>query len=163
MTLDYQTIFKELNKESIDYLVVGGLAVNFHGIPRMTYDIDLMVSLDSANIMRIVSKLANWGYRPRAPVKPEHLADKEKRDNWIKEKGMKAFSFYNENEAIGEIDLIIDSPIPYNELKGRQIKLTVSGTYIPVISIRDLIELKIQAGRKQDLSDAEHLTAILEQ
>ena len=49
--LDYQTIFKKLNQKKIDYLVVGGLAVNFHGIPRMTYDLDLMILLEPNNIL----------------------------------------------------------------------------------------------------------------
>jgi len=35
MEIDFQTIFKELNRIGIDYLVVEGLAVNFHGVPRM--------------------------------------------------------------------------------------------------------------------------------
>ena len=50
MELDFQRIFKELNKLKIDYLVIGGLAVNFHGVPRMTYDIDLMLLLRPENI-----------------------------------------------------------------------------------------------------------------
>jgi len=68
--LDYQTIFREFNKLAIDYLVVGGLAVNFHGVPRMTYDIDLMVLLESTNILRLVSQLSQWGYKPKVPVDP---------------------------------------------------------------------------------------------
>ncbi len=36
MELDYWTIFKEFHKNNIDYLVVGGLAVNLHGVPRIT-------------------------------------------------------------------------------------------------------------------------------
>ena len=51
MELDYKAIFKELNEAGIDYLVVGGLAVNFHGIPRMTYDIDLMILPEPGNIL----------------------------------------------------------------------------------------------------------------
>jgi hypothetical protein len=35
MNLDYKKIFMGLNRAGIDYLVVGGLAVNFHGIPRI--------------------------------------------------------------------------------------------------------------------------------
>ncbi|NWF76170.1 MAG: hypothetical protein HXY53_06300, partial [Nitrospirae bacterium] len=65
MKLDYKNIFKELNKQKIDYLVVGGLAVNFHGVPRMTYDIDLMIMLQSENISKLVVKLTEWGYRPK--------------------------------------------------------------------------------------------------
>jgi len=163
MPLDYQTIFRELNKQGINYLVAGGLAVNFHGIPRMTYDIDLIVSLDTENILKILSRLKTWGYLPRAPVDPEQLLDEEIRNTWIQDKGMKAFSFYNDKEAIGEIDLIIDSPIPFNELKARSINIPIKELNVPVISIKDLIEIKTQAGRKQDLADAEHLRKLPDQ
>ena len=162
MELDYQTIFEGLNKENIDYLVVGGLAVNFHGIPRMTYDIDLMIHLESENILKLVSKFANWGYRPRVPVNPEDLADEKKRNSWIQDKNMKAFTFYNEDQPIGEVDLVIESPIPYDDLRARAIKIRLEGQEIPVVSIQDLVELKIEAGRKQDISDVENLRAILE-
>jgi len=163
MPLDYQTIFRELNKEKINYLVAGGLAVNFHGIPRMTYDIDLIISLATDNISRILSKLKTWGYLPRAPVDPEQLMDEGIRNAWIKDKGMKAFTLYNDNEAIGEIDLIIDCPIPFDQLKARSINIPIKGLNIPVICLKDLIEIKSQAGRKQDLADAEHLKKLLDQ
>jgi hypothetical protein len=162
MELDYKTIFEELNKENIDYLVVGGLAVNFHGIPRMTYDIDLMIHLDSENILKLVSKFVGWGYRPRVPVNPEDLADEKKRNGWIQEKNMKAFTFYNESQAIGEVDLVVESPIPYDDLRARAIIIRLEGQAIPVVSIQDLIELKLEAGLNQDISDVENLRAILE-
>ena len=162
MRLDYRTIFEELNKDRIDYVLVGGLAVNFHGIPRMTYDIDLIIALESENITRLVSKMTGWGYRPRIPVDPRELADKDKRSDWIVNKNMKAFTFYSESEAIAEIDLLIDSPISYEELKGRAVVFDLEGVRVPVVSVLDLIEMKMIAGRQQDLSDAEHLKIILE-
>jgi hypothetical protein len=100
MELDFQRIFKEFNKLKVDYLVVGGLAVNFHGVPRMTYDIDPVILLESANIKKIVTKLKKWGYRPRVPVDPIELADSRKRNAWIQEKGMKAINFYSENDTL---------------------------------------------------------------
>jgi len=112
MDLDFQTIFKELNKLGIDYLVVGGLAVNFHGVPRMTYDIDLMIHLQAENILKLVGKLRQWGYRPKIPVDPRDLADEMKRNSWIHEKGMKALNFYSETLPIGEIDIVLNSSIP---------------------------------------------------
>ncbi|RPJ09983.1 MAG: hypothetical protein EHM36_03760, partial [Deltaproteobacteria bacterium] len=104
MELDYRTIFKELNRRGIHYMVVGGLAVNFHGIPRMTYDIDLMVSLEPENLLKLVDTLSEWGYRPKVPIDPKDLADEQKRNLWKKEKGMKAVHFYSETAPIGEID-----------------------------------------------------------
>ena len=160
--LDYKVIFKELNKLGIDYLVVGGLAVNFHGVPRMTYDIDLMILLQSDNIVRLVTKLTQWGYKSKIPVDPKDLANEVKRNIWIQNKGMKALNFYSEKLPIGEIDLVFDSPIPYDKLKGRAVKVELQGDRVPVVSIRDLIELKQRAGRKQDLADIESLKTILE-
>jgi hypothetical protein len=43
MELVFQHIFEEFKKQKIDYLILGGLAVNLHGVPRMTYDIDIMI------------------------------------------------------------------------------------------------------------------------
>jgi predicted nucleotidyltransferase len=162
MELDYKTIFKELNKLNIDYLVVGGLAVNFHGVPRMTYDIDLMILLQSDNILNLVNRLTQWGYKPKIPIDPRELADTSKRDSWIKDKGMQAVNFYSETLSIGEIDIVIDAPIPYDKLKSKAVTIKLEEVKIPTISIHDLIELKSQTGRKQDLSDVEHLRMVLE-
>ena len=160
--LDYQTIFKELNQVGIDYLVVGGLAVNFHGIPRMTYRIDLMILLEPENILKLVTKLTLWGYRPKIPIDPRDLADETKRTSWVHDKGMKALNFYSETLPIGEIDILIETPIPYEELKNRAIRIELQDVKIPTVSIHDLIELKLRAGRKQDLADVEHLRIVLE-
>jgi predicted nucleotidyltransferase len=162
MELDFQTIFKELNRVGIDYLVVGGLAVNFHGVPRMTYDIDIMVLLESENIFKLVTKLNQWGYKPKIPIDPRDLADETKRNSWVHDKGMKALNFYSETLPIGEIDIVIDAPIPYEELRSRAIRVELQDEKIPTVSIHDLIELKLRAGRKQDLADVEHLRLALE-
>ncbi len=163
MELDFQRIFRELSDEDIDYVVIGGLAVNLHGIPRMTYDIDLMILLKTENINKIVAKLKTWGYSPRAPVEPGALADEQVRNSWVQEKNTKALSFHSAEQPVGEIDLIIDSPIPYEDLRKRAIIFDIEGVKVPVISIPDLIELKLKSGRKQDLSDVEHLRSLLEE
>jgi predicted nucleotidyltransferase len=75
---------------------------------------------------------------------------------------MKALNFYSETLSIGEIDLIVDSPISYDRLKKGAVMIELQGGKVPTISIRDLIELKLYAGRKQDYSDIEHLKMILE-
>lgn len=162
MDLDFQSIFKEFNRLKIDYLVIGGLAVNFHGVPRMTYDIDFMILLKEENIRKLVSKLADWGFRPKVPINPMDLADEAGRDSWIKEKGMKAVNFYSEASPIGEIDIVFDSPIPYGELKSRSVMIEIEGEKIPTVSIHDLIKLKQNSGRKQDVADVEYLQMILE-
>lgn len=161
MRLDYRVFFKTLNKLKIDYLVVGGLAVNFHGIPRMTYDIDLMILLEPQNIRKLVAKLSQWGYKPQAPVDPQDLADESIRKSWIQEKRLVAFNLYCETLPIGEIDLVIKSPIPYEKLKARAARIEIEGEKVPVVSLEDLIKLKKKTGRTQDLADVDHLKRLL--
>lgn len=162
MELDYKTIFKELNEAGVDYLVIGGLAVNLFGVPRLTYDVDLMILLEKENVKRLMARLTRWGYKPKIPVDPLDFADETKRNSWIEEKGMKAFNFYSEDSPVGEIDIVINSPIPYHALKERAVVIPLQEIRIPVISIHDLITLKLHAGRKQDLSDVEYLKIIIE-
>jgi hypothetical protein len=160
--MDYEAIFSGLSREMIDYLIVGGLAVNFHGIPRMTYDIDVMISLEKPNILKTVSMLDSWGYRPQVAVDPRDLTDQETRNQWIQDKNMRALSFYNQQSPMGEIDLIIDTPIPYERLKAGAVIFEVKGNPVPVVSIQDLIELKRLSGRRQDNSDVEHLLKVMQ-
>ena len=87
--VDYLSFFKGLEDRKVDYLLIGGLAVNFHGIPRMTYDIDIMILLEEGNVRSLVELLQDWGYRPRVPENPIHLADEKKRKVWLEEKAMK--------------------------------------------------------------------------
>lgn len=75
---------------------------------------------------------------------------------------MKAFNLYSDSQPIGEIDIVIDSPMTYDELKSRAVLIEFPGGPVPVVSIHDLIRLKSHAGRKQDLADVEHLKLILE-
>ncbi|MDD5224876.1 MAG: hypothetical protein PHE84_12900 [bacterium] len=160
--LNYLGIFKKFNDLKIDYLVVGGLAVNFHGIPRMTYDVDLAVKLTKENILKVVRQLTEWGYKPKAPVKPEEFADPKARARWMKEKNMKAFNFYHHEQPLAEIDLVFDLPVSYSRLKANAVFIRISEELIPVIRIRDLIVVKTKSGRKQDLSDVENLKRIME-
>ena len=160
--MDYYEIFKKFNELKIDYLIVGGLAVNLHGVPRMTYDIDIMIKLEKKNISKIVKQLIEWGYRLKMPVDPMELGDIKKIKNRIKEKGMKAINFYHSDFPIAEIDIVVDSPIPYSKLKSNAIYVEVSDERLPVINIHDLIYIKSKAGRKQDMADVESLKKILE-
>ena len=42
----YLNLFKALEKHKVQYLLVGGLAMNLHGVPRTTMDVDLVLALD---------------------------------------------------------------------------------------------------------------------
>ena len=96
--LNYIDIFSELNKNKIKYIVCGGIAVNLLGIPRMTYDVDLLLNMDDDNLKKFLELLKKWGFKPRVPVNIMDFALKENREKWIKEKNMKAFNLYRSEE-----------------------------------------------------------------
>jgi len=158
--LDYLGIFKELNKKRVNYIVVGGIAINLYGIPRMTYDIDLLLDLEDINLEKFLQLLKKWGFMPKAPVDIMDFAKKELRDNWIKNKNMKAFNLYNKEWAMSEIDIIINSPLDYQKASQKIKKIIIQGVTIPTISIEDLIKMKKNTGRKQDKADVRYLERI---
>jgi len=159
--MDYHEIFKRLNDLKIDYLITGGLAVNLYGIPRMTYDIDIMIKLDEKNISKIIKEILKWGYKLKIPLNPQELMNLKKLKKLIKEKNLKAITFYNEKEVLSQIDIIIWSPIPYEKLKLNSKYFKILDERVPVIGIKDLIFIKSKIKRKQDKIDVENLKKIL--
>lgn len=89
----YEQVFRGLNEAGVKYLVAGGMAVNLHGAPRFTHDLDLILLLEQNNVKKTIDVLQNLDYAVRLPVDPEKFADAKTRERWIKEKDMKAFTF----------------------------------------------------------------------
>lgn len=155
--LDYLGIFKELNAKKIKYIVVGGLAVNFHGVPRMTYDIDLLLYLEDKNLKKFMSLMKKWCFKPKVPVDIMDFAKKKNRQDWIENKNMKAFNLVNPDWAVSEIDIIIDSPVNY-EMAAMNIKYSkFQDIIVPTISEDDLIKMKKVSNRQQDKKDIIYL------
>ena len=155
--LDYIGIFKELNKKRIKYIVCGGLAVNLLGIPRMTYDIDLLVKMDDDNIGKLLKLLKSWGFKPKVPVYIKDFAIKEKRNACIKNKNMKTFCVINSKWAISEIDILIDVPIDYEKAIKKVVFKQMDNIKIPVICVEHLVKMKKNTGRQQDKADIKYL------
>ena len=59
---DFKEFLKLLNSEQIEYLIVGGYAVSFHGYPRPTGDLDVWVPVDPATATGLVAALAKFGF-----------------------------------------------------------------------------------------------------
>jgi len=158
--LDYLAIFKKFNEQGIRYIVVGGIAVNLYGIPRMTYDIDLLLYMDDGNIKKFLELLKKWGFKPKVPVAMMDFASKDKRKEWIQDKNMKAFNLVNPEWAISEIDIVLNSPVNYEQAHTRVNHIALHGVSVPVLSLDDLIKMKQEAGREQDKSDIRYLRSL---
>jgi len=155
----YEKILKEFQKQKVKYLLVGGIAVNLLGSFRNTADMDILVDMADENLRKIITILKKNGYHVKQPVEPLQFADEKIRKNWIKNKNMKVFNFYKDDD-LQEVDIIIDSPVSYQKAKKNAIIIKMKDLNIQVISIDDLIKMKQKAGRKIDQADIEELQII---
>ena len=158
----YLPLFKALNDADVKYVVVGGVATVLHGYARLTMDIDLIVDLVPDEATRAVRTLESLGFKPRVPVPAAQFADAAKRKEWIEQKGMTVFSFFNATNPMLTIDLFVHHPIPFTDLRSRAVCMVIDGVPVYICSIDDLIALKQLAGRPQDLQDIEKLRLIQE-
>src|SRR5437588_765570 len=69
---DFREFCSLLNEEKIDYLIVGGYAVAFHGAPRATGDIDILIRPEHEQVVRLLTAIERFGF-PTAGVTPEYL------------------------------------------------------------------------------------------
>jgi DNA-binding transcriptional LysR family regulator len=59
---DLRELFALLASREVDFVIVGGHAVAFHGFPRFTGDVDLFVRPSPENAARILASLAEFGF-----------------------------------------------------------------------------------------------------
>ena len=149
----YPRIFKKLEEKK----VIGGIAINLHGIQRATSDIDLMLAMDKENILKFVSLTKELGLSPKVPVKAEELANAEKLKEWREEKNMKVFSFRDIDNPYISIDIMTKNYLSFEKAFKKRIITEAWGVTVNVASINDLIKLKEIAGRPIDLADIEAL------
>lgn len=143
MNPDYIDMLKCLNAAQVDYLLVGGWAVNLYGYVRTTVDLDIWILADAANARRVCQALASFG-APMSGIKPQDF----------EQEGI----IFQIGVAPCRIDVItkIDG-VRYSEAVVRANSLRIDDIPVRVISIEDLIANKRSSGRTKDLADAEIL------
>ncbi len=60
---DFEELLRLFEEHGIEYMIVGGYAVAYHGYPRFTKDIDLFFRLTSENAIRLRQALVKFGFR----------------------------------------------------------------------------------------------------
>ena len=158
--IKFESLFSALNKGKVRYIVVGGIAVNLYGIERATADIDLVVDLEENNLQKFIKVMKEHNYKPKIPVKLEDFTEKEKREKWIKEKGMMVFSLFDPQNPFFLLDVFVTEPFDFDEVFEARKQMKSGNIKIPVISIGHLVEMKEKTGRPQDVSDVFYLKKI---
>lgn len=157
--MDFLGIFKGCNKEGVDFLVTGAVALNIHGVPRMTYDLDLIVDLDGGAAQKIADLLLGWGYGPQEALDLGDLARPDMRLRWIEE-GRKVLRVVNEEADVAEIDISLDPAPTFTELKERGVVVQIHGIPVTVVGLEDLVRTKRRMGRAEDDADLKSIATL---
>ena len=153
-----ERIVTALNAAEVEYLVVGGLAVNAHGFVRLTRDVDLVIRLTPVNAAKGLHTLLSIGYRMLIPEPPEAFADASTRERWREEKGMVVLKLWSDEHRRTPVDIFVYEPFAFEEERSRATSREVlPGVFAPVVTLETLLEMKRVAGRPQDLTDIQEL------
>jgi hypothetical protein len=153
-----ELIIKTLNDAGVRYMVVGGIAVNAHGYVRLTVDVDLLIELESPNILVALRALGGLGYRPINPIRWEEFADPKMRQSWMEEKQMKVLKLFSDEHRETVVDVFVYDPLGFDEAYARVVYQPLAENVdVPVCGYADLVKLKLAASRRKDLEDLEKL------
>ena len=143
---DYADMVKAMLDEGVEFMLVGGYAVLFHGYPRTTFDIDLWVRPSQDNAPKVLAALHRFG----APVQDVTVADFDHPD-----------MVYQIGVPPCRIDILtrIDG-VAWEEAESHAIQRVVDGLPLKVIGLAELIRNKRASGRTKDAADADALEQI---
>jgi hypothetical protein len=149
--LDAERILRALAEHEVDYVLIGGLAVQTHGHVRTTNDADLIPAPEPANLERLAAALRSLDARVLNPGKE---------DIDVNAKMLPRASIWQFITRDGGIDVMHEVPggRPYAELSDRALHVQLGGIDVPVVGLDDLIQMKLARGRPVDVADVAALT-----
>jgi len=151
--LRLRLLLERLAAAEINYVLVGGLAVNAWGYLRATRDIDLVPDPAAPNLERLDAVLRDLGGKV------------EVGDRLLEGSAIKTFLRTGDRTLVvtdyGRIDVLQGLPQvpPYSSLDQRAQTVEIDGLRVRVCSLDDLLEMKRASGRPRDKDDLEALEA----
>jgi hypothetical protein len=144
----YKKFLDALISQEVEYLVVGGQAVNFHGYTRATLDLNVWINKSEKNLENLELAFIAMGYE--------------------KDRSKAAVTYFAKNHKINlPIDQnlieILDATIMKIEFEvafSKRISGTIDATTFFVVDLQTLLDIKSRSGRLLDLNDVEKLKQI---
>jgi hypothetical protein len=146
-------ILVALADQRVEFVVIGGIAVQAHGYIRGTHDVDIIVKATTLNLSRLSEALVELEAELRTPGTLK-LADPHQ---------LRRAPLIPVITRAGPLDVlnvehVAGGPRSYDALRDAAIEVDLRGRAIAVAGLSDLIRMKRAAGRQQDLMDIEALT-----
>jgi hypothetical protein len=141
---DFRDFLKLLNSHRVEYLLIGGYAVCYHGFYRTTADIDLWVAVSPENAAKLVRLIREFGFET-----PELKEDLFLQQGRMIRMGVEPTRI----ELLTEI-----SGCNFASCYGRKIESSIDGVPVSIIHREDLITNELRSGRLKDLLDVQKLS-----
>jgi predicted nucleotidyltransferase len=147
-TADMKDLLRLFDEHDVEYVLVGGFAVNYYGYVRTTQDIDLLILPVPENSSRVMAALADFGFSSAGI--PQELFEQE---------GCAVHLGTEPNR----IDLLTSLRGVMNQavFEAAQ-RIELEGVAVKIISLRHLVKAKRSSDRARDLADVEELLKINE-
>jgi hypothetical protein len=141
---DYKEFLRLLRAHGVEYLLIGGWAVGYHGYARATYDLDVWIASSPANAARVVKALAEFGFKVT-----ELSANLFLQPDKIVRMGVQPV----------RIELMTSiSGVEFDECYRERLETTLNDVPVSLINLRHLKINKEASGRLKDLADLEQLS-----
>jgi hypothetical protein len=149
--LDAERILRALAEHAVDYVIIGGLAVQTHGHVRTTVDIDVLPRPDQSNLARLADALNALDAKILNPGSADLKIDA---------KMLPRATLWQFATRHGGIDVVHDAPgaPPFEELRNRALEVRLGDLLLSVAGRDDLISMKRASARPVDLEDLAALT-----
>lgn len=150
----FDQLLRRLSEAGVDFVLIGGLAVNAWGVVRGTKDVDIVISPDDQNLKAVAEVVvAAGGHVQRGEAllgTPFSIAAELANGQQMAI-----------DTELGRLDIVqgLEGVPSFDELHSRASKAEVLGVDVAVCSVEDLRAMKRAAGRGQDLVDLENLDA----
>ena len=137
---DFEDFVELLNVNKVDYMVVGGYALAFHGKPRHTGDLDIWINISESNAKKMVKVVNDFGMSSLGLAKEDFL-----KPGYVTQIGYPPLRI----DILNEID-----GVTFNEaIQNMQKVISEDGNEIAYIGLKEFIVNKQASGRKKDISD----------
>lgn len=131
-------VFASFQKHDVKYLVLGGVAAVLHGVPRATFDLDILIEANPDNAQRLLNAPTDAGIGTSSLIKVDELLANE-------------ITVFKDRVRI---DVQTFTPgIIFEEAWKNRLTMEYQGQEFFVVSKQDLISAKKAAARKIDLED----------
>jgi hypothetical protein len=131
-------VFKSFQQHEVKYLVIGGIAVVLYGVPRATFDLDILIEATPKNAQRLLDALIDAGMGTATLTNVDEILANE-------------ITIFKDRVRI---DVQISTPgLQFETAWERKQDMHYQGQTFYVVSLDDLIRSKRAAGRDIDLED----------